>query len=105
MKEITTEEFASEVLEAKQPVLVDFWGPSCAPCLALMPFVEELAAKNADRLKVVKVNAKENRKLCVQLRVLGLPSFLLFNDGNEITRISGDVNQEAIAQLVDEAFV
>ena len=71
--EVNRDSFEKEVIETKQPVMVDFWGPQCRPCLALMPLVEKLEKKYTGRLKVTKVNAVENRMLCAKLRVLGLP--------------------------------
>ncbi len=82
--------YEREVLESKQPVLVDFWGPQCRPCLALMPIVEHLENEYAGKLKIAKVNAAENRMLCAKLRVMGLPSFLLYKGGVEMNRLSGE---------------
>ena len=95
MQAVNRATFSNEVVEAShdQPVLVDFWGPRCAPCLAMMPWVEDLAEHTADRVKIVKLNSAEsmeNRRLCVELRVLGLPTFLLYRDGAEVRRLTGD---------------
>jgi len=79
-----------EVLEAKEPVMVDFWGPQCRPCLALMPIVEGLEKEYTGRLKVAKVNAVENRMLCAKLRVMSLPAYLFYKDGVEINRLMGE---------------
>jgi thioredoxin-like negative regulator of GroEL len=73
------------------PVLVDFWGPRCAPCLAMMPAIEEMESASAGRVRVVKVNAPDNRQVCRDLRVFGLPTYILMRDGTEIERLSGDV--------------
>lgn len=88
-KEINADTFKEEVLESKSPVLVDFWGPSCGPCLALSPFVDDLAGKYDKKLKVVKVDASKNRRLCLNLKVLGLPTFVLYRDGKEVDRLTG----------------
>lgn len=90
MEAVTSNTFADAVLGASEPVLVDFWGPQCQPCLALMPAVERLAETYAGKVKIVKINARENPRLCIQLKVFGLPTFLLFKDGQEVTRIAGD---------------
>ncbi len=82
-------------------VLVDFWGPSCAPCLALMPSVEGLEARFRGRLKVVKVNAPENRQICRNLRVLGLPSYLFYRGGREVDRLIGDPTIQDIEAAVE----
>ena len=88
--ELNRDNFESEVLQSKEPVMVDFWGPQCRPCLALMPVVQQLETDYAGKLKVAKLNAGENRLLCARLRVLGLPTFLFYKAGTEVNRLSGD---------------
>ena len=92
MEAVTAETYQQAVVEASNelPVLVDFWGPSCGPCLKMMPWVEAFAVQHASRLKVVKLNSMENRRFCFNLRVMGLPAFLLYQDGVEVRRLSGD---------------
>lgn len=99
MQEVTTETFDQEVRDWSGPVLVDFWGPACRPCLGLMPVVEEVAQRYDGRLKVVKVNAAQNRRLCMNLRVMSLPTFLVFKDGQEVERLTGEVTAEAVQEL------
>ncbi len=99
---VSTETFDQEVRQADRPVLVDFWGPRCAPCLALMPFVDELADRHTTTLKTVKVNASENRRLCAQLKVMGLPTFLMFSAGQEIARQTGEINKDDLERWVEE---
>jgi len=98
-REATVETFADLVREGN--VLVDFWGPNCAPCIALMPVVEELERRYDGALKLVKVNAPENRQICRDLRVLGLPAYVLFRDGEEVERLVGDPSIEDIASAID----
>lgn len=101
MIEVNKNNFETEVLLADQPVVVDFWGPSCQPCLNLMPDVEVLAETYSEKVKVVKLNSVENRRVCINHRVMGLPSFLLFKEGKEINRISGgDITREDIENLI-----
>ncbi len=100
--ELNRDNFESEVLQSKEPVLVDFWGPQCKPCLALMPAVEELEKDYAGRLKVTKLNASENRMLCAKLRVLGLPTYLFYKDGAEVNRLTGDgITKSGLKEAVD----
>jgi len=89
MLEVSSETFKQEVLESEKPVVVDFWGPRCAPCLALMPQVEKLEDACADRVKFVKVDASKNRRLCLELKVLGLPTYLFYKNGEGVARLSG----------------
>ena len=103
--DLNRDNFDAEVLQAKEPVLIDFWGPRCQPCLALAPFVEELEKEFSGKIKVAKVNAEQNRMLCARLRVMSLPTFLLYEKGAEVKRLSGQSLtgkeiQEAIAALV-----
>ncbi len=88
--------------------LVDIWGPQCQPCLALMPAVEALGEKYADRVRLVKVNAPDNRKICRDLRVAGLPAYITMRDGVEVERITSnsatpDDIEAAIRRLLDGA--
>lgn len=101
MQAVNKENFQTEVLESSKPVVVDIWGPSCEPCIALLPAVEELSEKYTEEVKIVKLNSAENRRLCIDLKVIGLPTFLLFQGGKEVSRISGkDVDIESIEKLI-----
>jgi len=104
--EATVETF--EELSASGHVLVDIWGPQCQPCLALMPAVEELAGTYGDRVHFLKVNAPENRKVCRDLRVAGLPAYLTMRDGIEVERLTSNGTtagqiEQAIIRLLDGA--
>jgi thioredoxin 1 len=79
--QVTDENFDAEVRESRIPVLIDFWGPRCAPCIALDPVMVDLSEEYRDRAKIVKVVAPESRKLCGSLRVMGLPTMMAFSDG------------------------
>jgi thioredoxin 1 len=79
-----------QIVQSDRPVLVDFWGPRCVPCLRLMPQVETLAERLGNRVKVAKVDASANRRLCIRLKVLSLPTFLVFREGVEVKRLSGE---------------
>jgi thioredoxin 1 len=100
LEAITAANFESLVLQSDKPVLLDFWGPQCAPCLALKPSVEALAAAYAGRANVYAVDATQNRRLCIQLRVMGLPSFLIFKGGVETARVSGTVTPQDLEALL-----
>jgi len=82
--------------------MVDFWGPQCQPCLALMPVVEQLERDYANRLKVTKVNAAENRILCARLRVLGLPTYLFYEGGEEVNRLMGEgITEDDLVEAIN----
>jgi thioredoxin 1 len=102
MKEVMKETFQQEVIESDRPVVLDFWGPQCVPCLSLMPGVETIAEKYGDRIKIAKVEAPKNRRLCIELRVLSLPTFLFYKEGKEVQRLSGEVNLKAIEEAIEK---
>jgi thioredoxin 1 len=83
-------------LTSKGSVLVDFWGPRCQPCLAMMPAIAALEQEAAGAVRVVKVNSAENRQICRDLRVFGLPTYVLMRDGEEVERLSGEVSSDDI---------
>ena len=94
---IDKDNFEAEVVKSGLPVIVDFWGPQCGPCLAIMPEVEKLAEEYAGRIKIGKLNSAENRRFCMGLKVMGLPTFLFYKNGECLERLSGDeVSLEAV---------
>lgn len=99
MDEATVETFGELTREGS--VLVDFWGPRCQPCIAMMPAVAKLEEESGGAVRVVKVNAPEAREVCRELRVFGLPTYVLMRDGVELERLSGEVSREDI----ERAFV
>jgi len=106
MDEATVDTFDDLIREGE--ALVDIWGPQCQPCLALMPAVEALAETYGDRVRFVKVNAPENRKVCRDLRVAGLPAYLTLRDGVEVERLTSNGTtpeqiEQAIVRLMEGA--
>jgi thioredoxin 1 len=101
--EATVETFPALVAEGN--VLVDFWGPRCVPCLALMPAVEKLEEEFEGRFTLVKVNAAENRQIARDLKVIAMPTFVLYRDGVEVERLSGNPSaaevKAAVIRLVE----
>jgi thioredoxin-like negative regulator of GroEL len=88
VSEATRENF-DELVESGI-TLVDVWGPECKPCLALKPHVEKIAAARDD-LHVVMLEAPKARRVCIRLKVHGLPTFLLMRDGEEVSRLSASM--------------
>ena len=102
MVELTKENFDVEVKESDLPVLVDFWGPKCGPCMALLPNVHTMADEYEGKVKFCSVDVSENRRVAIANKVMGLPTFLFWKDGAEVTRISGgDVTLEKIKENVE----
>lgn len=89
VKDITDANFDSEVLQSDRPVLIDFWGPGCAPCKAIAPHVETLAVENAEALKVVKMNIHANMKTAMKFKIMAMPTFVVVKGGREVARQQG----------------
>jgi thioredoxin-like negative regulator of GroEL len=98
--EATPETFRDLVAEGT--VLVDVWGPRCRECLALRPHVERIAA---DRdLRLVMLEAPKTRQVCVELRVMAMPTLLLFAGGQEVARVTGqDLTPTRVEEWLDAA--
>lgn len=82
--------FEEEVLKSKGWVIVDYWGDSCAPCIALMPDVEALSQKYEGKVKFCKLNTTKARRLAISQRVLGLPTIVLYKDGEKVDEVTKD---------------
>ncbi len=80
-KQVSDADFQSEVLDSKEPVLVDFWAEWCGPCRAIAPVLEELSTELQGRVKIVKLNVDENPNTTVTYGVRSIPTMILFKDG------------------------
>jgi thioredoxin 1 len=90
MLELTKETFEDEVLQAEGLVFVDYYGDSCAPCEALRPRIEELAAEFAGSFKFTALNTSKARRLAISQKVLGLPVLAVYKGGEKIRELVGD---------------
>ncbi|HSR22711.1 MAG TPA: thioredoxin [Candidatus Eisenbacteria bacterium] len=86
---VTDSEFESEVLNAGQVVLVDFWAEWCAPCRMIAPVVESLASELGDRVKVLKMDIDENPEVPGRFGIMSIPTLIIFKDGRPADRTVG----------------
>lgn len=93
---ITKDNWKTEVLESKIPVLVDFWGQQCHPCLMLAPILEELAGEVEGKLKIAKVDTGENQRLALDFQVRSIPTLLVFKGGVVQQQMVGYMNKVAL---------
>ncbi len=101
-KEITDATFEADVLQAKQPVLVDFWAPWCGPCRTMGPIVEELAEELDGKAVVGKVNVDENNRYAGQYGVMSIPMFLIFKDGDVVDQLTGVVAKGELKERLEK---
>jgi thioredoxin 1 len=93
--------FASEVLAAKSPVLVDFYTQDCAPCRMMAPVLDEIARERGEALKIVKVDVNENQQLAAQFRVTAMPTFILFQNGQPQKQMVGARSKKLFTAWID----
>jgi thioredoxin 1 len=101
---LTEGNFQEEVLEASEPVLVDFWAAWCGPCKMIAPVVEELAADFAGKAKVAKLNVDDHGNIAQKYGVMSIPTLILFKDGKEQTRIVGFRPKGELAKAIEAAL-
>ncbi|MBI4966133.1 MAG: thioredoxin [Desulfomonile tiedjei] len=95
-------DFESQILQSDVPALVDFWAAWCGPCRTVGPVVEELAAEYEGKIKVAKLNVDENKQTPAKYGVRGIPTLMLFKDGQVVDQIVGAVPKSRIKELLDK---
>jgi thioredoxin 1 len=103
--EFTDSSFEQEVLKSDQPVLVDFWAVWCGPCRMIAPTVEALANDYAGKAKIGKVNVDENQSIPQKYGIRGIPTLLLFKNGEVQEQLVGAASRETIENLIKKHVV
>ena len=96
--------FKTDVLDSKQPVLVDFWAEWCGPCKAIAPSLEELSEEMASKLKIVKINVDENPSISQTYSIRSIPALMIFKDGEKISEKMGALPKSALQSWVNETI-
>ena len=102
--EFSDQNFDSEVLESKTPVLVDFWAVWCGPCKAIAPIIEEIANDFNGKVSVGKVDVDNNNQVAMKYGIRSIPTLLLFNNGEVVDQVIGNVGKESIESMLSKAL-
>ena len=100
--DINKDNLDSEVLDTEGIVVADFWAPWCGPCRKLGPVLEELEKSFEGKMKLVKVNADENFEIMIQFSVSGLPTLLVFKNGEPVERMAGLIPKSSIINNIEK---
>ena len=100
---VSDKSFQVDVLEAKEPVLVDFWAEWCGPCRAVAPVLEEVAGELNGKLKIVKLNVDENPETAAKYGIQSIPTLMIFKNGELASRQIGASPKAKIVQWINGA--
>jgi thioredoxin 1 len=99
---VSDESFETEVVSSQVPVLLDFWAEWCGPCRMIAPILEEVAKDYQSRLKIAKINVDENTDTPAKYGVRGIPTLMLFKEGNLIATKVGALTKSQLTAFIDE---
>jgi thioredoxin 1 len=101
IKHVTDDSFEPEVLKSEVPVLVDYWAEWCGPCKSIAPILDQVAREYDGRLKIAKINVDENQQVPAKFGIRGIPTLMLFKNGNlEATRV-GALSKSQLTAFLD----
>ena len=101
IKHVTDSTFKSEVLESGTPVLVDYWAEWCGPCKMIAPALDDSAESYAGRLNIAKINIDQNQAVPSRYHVRGIPTLMLFKNGEVVATQVGAVSKSQLAAFID----
>src|SRR5438477_13117766 len=103
VKDLSEAGLDDELIQSKEPILVDFWAPWCGPCRAMAAAVDAASEKLGSSAKVYKINVDENPDISPRFNIKGIPTLIAFKDGQEAKRLVGLSSKEQIEALVRSA--
>ena len=101
IKHISDASFEADVLQSGKPVLVDYWAEWCGPCKMIAPILDDVAATYGERLQIAKMNVDENREVPAKFGIRGIPTLMLFKDGNLAATKVGALSKAQLTAFID----
>lgn len=99
---VTDDSFKDDVIGSETPVLVDFWASYCAPCKRLAPALEAISEDFDGKMKVAKINIEEDPEIAAKFHVRGIPTMMIFKDGQVVATKVGDMTKRRLTEWVNE---
>ena len=100
--DINDNSFKEEVIDSDRLTIVDFWAPWCGPCRKLGPVLDEVVSEYSEKIKVVKLNTDENLKTAKEFSISGLPTLLIFKNGQPVERLVGLLPKSSIISNIEK---
>jgi thioredoxin 1 len=102
IKHVSDASFEADVLQSTQPVLVDYWAEWCGPCKMIAPILDEVASGYEGKLKIAKMNVDENRDIPAKFGIRGIPTLMLFKDGQLAATKVGALSKSQLTAFIDQ---
>jgi thioredoxin 1 len=102
IKHISDASFESDVLQSSTPVLVDYWAEWCGPCKMIAPVLDEMANTYAGKLQIAKMNVDENRDIPAKFGIRGIPTLMIFKDGQLAATKVGAMSKSQLTAFIDQ---
>jgi thioredoxin 1 len=102
IKHVSDASFEADVLKASKPVLVDYWAEWCGPCKMIAPVLDEVAGTYQDKLQIAKLNVDENRDIPAKFGIRGIPTLMLFKDGQLAATKVGAMSKAQLTAFIDQ---
>lgn len=95
--------YFEELIQSHTPVLFDFFATWCGPCQSMNPVLQQIKSELGDKVRILKIDVDKNTEFAAQMKVMGVPTFMLYKDGRELWRQAGVVTRDSLKKVIENA--